>query len=78
MIDVLIDSVYLGVVSLRGLRIIIFLAELNNMETWAADIGSMYLKSTTGEKVFIVTGPEFGELRNCTLVIESLVWTPKF
>lgn len=34
--DVPVESVYSGVVSLRGIRLIIFLAELNGMETWAA------------------------------------------
>ena len=35
--DIPVDSVYSGVVSLRGLRIMLFLAELNQLETWATD-----------------------------------------
>ena len=42
------NSVYAGVVSLRGLRLSLFLGELNNMEAYATDIGSAYLESTTG------------------------------
>ena len=38
--DIPVDSVYSGVVSLRGLRIKLFLAELNQLETWATDIGN--------------------------------------
>jgi hypothetical protein len=36
------DSVYSGVISLRALRLIIFLAELNNRLLWGADVSSAY------------------------------------
>ena len=49
--DIPVDSVYSGVVSLRGLRIMLFLAELNQLETWATDIGNAYLETETLEKV---------------------------
>jgi len=38
--DAPIDSVYSGVVSLRGLRIMIFTAILNLLEIWATDVGN--------------------------------------
>ena len=56
-----VDSVYSGVVSLRGIRLIVFLAELNNMEIWSADVGNAYLEAKTSERVYIIAGPEFGE-----------------
>ena len=62
MTDVPTDSVYAGVVSLRGLRLCIFLGKLNDMEAYATDIGSVYLEVTTQKKVCIKAGPEFGEL----------------
>jgi Reverse transcriptase (RNA-dependent DNA polymerase) len=40
-----IDSVYSGVVSLRGFRLILFLAELNNLQLWATDIENAYLEA---------------------------------
>jgi hypothetical protein len=58
--DIPIDSVYYGVVSLRGLRMIIFLAELNQLKTWVTDIGNAYLEAKTSERLFIIAGPEFG------------------
>ena len=61
--DVPLNSVYSGVVSLRGLRMCIFLAELNGMEAYATDIGNAYLEAKTGEKVCIKAGPEFGPLQ---------------
>ena len=55
--DVPLNSVYSGVLSLRGLRVCIFLAELNGMEAYATDIGNAYLEGKTGEKVCIKAGP---------------------
>ena len=48
--DVPLESVYSGVVSLRGFRLVIFLAELNGMEAWATDVSSAYLEAYTDEK----------------------------
>ena len=33
-----VESIYSGVASLRHLRLVIFLGELNNLEIWGADI----------------------------------------
>ena len=39
------DSYYSSVVTLRGLRLAIFLAELNGMQVWGADISMAYLEA---------------------------------
>jgi hypothetical protein len=59
--DIPLKSVYSGVVVLRGIRIVLFLAELNHLEIWATAIGNAYLKAFTSEKAYIIAGPEFGE-----------------
>ena len=41
------ENIYSGVVSLRHLRIVIFLGELNNLKLWGADIGNAYLEAHT-------------------------------
>ncbi len=69
-----IESVYSGVVSLRDLRIVIFLAELNGLEIWTTDIGNAYLEAYTKEKVYVVAGPEFGELEGHVLVISRALY----
>ena len=55
-IDIPLESVYSGVVTLRGLRMVIFLAELNGLDLWATDIGNAYLEAETKEKVYIIAG----------------------
>jgi hypothetical protein len=67
--DTPLDSVYSGVVSLRSVRLIAFLAEHNKMELWASDIGNAYLEAYTSEKVCIIAGGEFGKLASHLLVI---------
>ena len=56
------ESVYSGVVSLRGLRTCVFIGEMDGMVPWGTDIGNAYLEAVTSEKVCIRAGPEFGEL----------------
>ena len=68
-----IDSIYSGVVSTRSLRVSIFLAKLNNVKVWAADIGNAYLEATTKEK-HIVAGPEFEELQGHIVVIHKALY----
>ena len=69
-----IDSVYSGVVSLMGVRMVTLLAELNDMELWSTDIGNAYLESYTKEKIVFVAGPEFGELLGHLLVIVKALY----
>jgi hypothetical protein len=72
--DVPLDSVYSGVISLRGLRTLVFLAELNGLDTWATDIGNAYLEAETKERLYIIAGAEFGELEGHTLVIVKALY----
>ena len=63
------ESVYSGVVSLRRLRLVMFLAELNKLQLWGGDLGNAYLEALTKEKLYIIAGPEFGELQGHILII---------
>ena len=74
MTDVPVDSVYSGVVSLKGLRTVLFIAELNGLETYSTDIGNAYLEAYTAEKVAIIGGPEFGEREGHTLLIVKALY----
>ncbi len=68
------DSVYSGVVTLRSLRICMFLAELNGLDVHAADIGNAYLEAFTKELVYIIAGPEFGDRQGNVLIIVKALY----
>ena len=65
---------YSGVVSLRSIRICLLLGELNDLKIGAGDVGNAYLEAYTQEKVYIIAGPEFGELEGHTLVIVKALY----
>ena len=48
-----VESIYSGVVSLRNLRLVIFLGKLNNLVLWGADIGNVYLEAITEENYLL-------------------------
>ena len=59
------ETVYSGVVSIRNLRLAMFLAE---------DVGNAYLQGLTREKLYIVGGPEFEELQGHVLVMYKALY----
>ncbi len=69
-----VESIYSGVVSLRNLRLVIFLGKLNELEIWGADIGNAYLEAYTDEKLYIVAGPEFQELEGHILIFNKALY----
>ena len=64
-----VESIYSGVVSLRSLRMVVFLSQLNDLEIWGADVGNAYLEASTDEKLCIIAGPEFKELQGHLLIM---------
>ena len=68
------EDIYSGVVGLDSIRIGMFLGELNSLSCCAADVGNAYLYSYTKEKVYIVAGPDFGELEGRILLIVKALY----
>ena len=68
------ETVYSGVVSLRNLRLTMFLAELNGLQLWGVHIGNAYLQALTKERLCIVAGPEFEELQGHVLVMHKALY----
>ena len=54
-----------------------FLAELNELELWGADVGNAYLESYTKEKLYVIAGPEFGELEGHLLIVSKALYGTK-
>ena len=68
------SRIYSEVVSLRGIRLFIFLDELDRLETWGTDIEKACLEALVMEKIFIKSGPEFGSLQCQTLIINKALY----
>ena len=68
------ETVYSGVVSLGNISLAMFVAELNNLQLWGADVENAYLQSLTKEKLHIVGGPEFDELQGHVLVMHKALY----
>ena len=69
-----VDSVYSGVASILGIRLVTFLAEHNDLKLWSTDIGNAYLESYTEEKVCFYAGQEFGELEGHLMIISKALY----
>ena len=69
-----VESIYSGVVSLRSLRMVVFLSQLNNLEIWGADVGNAYLEAYTDEKLCIMAGPEFKQLQGHLLIMVKALY----
>jgi len=67
-------SVYSSVVSLHGLRLCLFLAELNQPEAWSTDIGNAYLEAYTEEKVYVIAGDEFADQAGHSLIVVKALY----
>ena len=73
--EVPLESVYSSVASLRSIRMVTFLAELNDLELGGTDIRNAYLESyTSSEKIFIITGSEFGDRKGHLLIISKALY----
>ena len=72
-----VESTYSGVVSLRSLRMVVFLSQLNDLEIWGADVGNAYLEAYTDEKLCIIAGPEFKELQGHLLIVIKALYGPR-
>jgi hypothetical protein len=72
--DIPLDSVYSGIVSLCDIWTLIFLAELNKLDTWATDIGNAYLEAVMSEKLFLIAGAKFGPQQGHILIIYKALY----
>ena len=69
-----VESIYSGVVSLRSLRMVVFLSKLNNLEIWGADVNNAYPEAYTDEKLCIIAVPELKELQGHFLTMVKALY----
>jgi len=69
-----IDSAYSSVVSLRRVRLLAFIGELNGLKIWSTDGGNAYLETCTKEKVCVIVGPEFDDREGHVLVMSKALY----
>ena len=48
--------------SLRGIKLVLFIAESNVLNYWGTDVDNACLEAELKEKVYIIADPELGEL----------------
>jgi len=68
------EEAYSSVVTLKGMRICIFLAKLNGLLIMVGDVGNAYLEAKTRELIYIIAGPEFGPLEGKILLIDKALY----
>jgi len=79
LMDIPVNTVYSGEVSLRGIRLLLFIAELNKLQVWSTDIGNAYLQAKMKEKVCFIAEPEFKDREGHLLTIhKALVVCSRF
>ena len=69
-----VENIYSGVVSLRHLRLVLFVEELNNLQLWGAGIENAYLEAYTHEKLLIIAGAVFEELEGFILIFNKALY----
>lgn len=67
------ERVYSGVVSSRGLWLMLLISELNGLVTWATEIGLAYLVAKT-QQIYIIACPELWALEGHILVVRIALY----
>jgi Reverse transcriptase (RNA-dependent DNA polymerase) len=65
------EDIYSGVVGMDTIRLGFTVAAMNDLDVCATDIGNAFLYGKTRERVYVIAGPEFGELEGQRLIIDK-------
>jgi hypothetical protein len=65
------------VVLTEAVRLGFVLAQIYDLQCIAGDVGNAFLTAYTSEKIYIVAGPEFGELEGSIMKMEKAVYGTK-
>ena len=68
------EDIYSGVVNTDNVRLAFQIAAMNGLDVCAADVSTAFLYGKSREKVYIIAGPEFGELQGKTLIVDKGIY----
>ena len=68
---------FASVVSTEVVQFGFVLAQIYNLQCFDGDVGNAFVTAYTSEKVYIVAGPEFGELKGRIMKMEKAVYGTK-
>ena len=69
------SEIYSGVVSIEHVRMALFLADLNDMDVIAADVGNAFLHGKTREKLWTKAGRGCGKLEGKYLIVDRSLYS---
>ena len=69
------EDIYSSVVAPESVWMLVFLAEMNRLTLYMADIGNAFLYGITREQLYAVANPEFGpELEGRVLIFKQAIY----
>ena len=71
------EECFASAVSIEAVQLGFVLAQIYNLQCIAGDVGNAFLTAYTSEKIYIVAGPEFGELKGRIMKMEKAVYGTK-
>ena len=71
------EDAFSSAVSLKGMILCIFIAELNVLNIMVGDLGNVYLETYTREKIYFIAGPEFGEIEGVIMIAVKALYDLK-
>ena len=71
------EECFASVVSTEAVSLGFVLAQIYDLQCIAGDVGNAFLTAYTSEKIYIVAGPEFGELEGRIMKMEKAVYGTK-
>ena len=80
LVDILDHMVYSSTCKAISIRLLLVIADKNNLDIQCGDIGNAYVNAETNEKVFCVAGKEFGPESEGKIVIikTNFIWFSLF
>ena len=72
--DVPSSITYSSVVLRDSVRILFMIAALNDLKVLSCDIQNAYLTDPTQEKIWTISGPEFGYEKVCIMVVVQALY----